>query len=128
VVLVGAVVLTLGGELPPVVTAGDVDEHAAPSAARATTHAASPARRRGIHRSVERDRFMLVAARFVIPVGTGGSPVPIHRDRDIPQPAPCRSPDDHDVLAGSGIEPDGDAGRAWPAAGGGGGGSDRRTR
>jgi hypothetical protein len=47
-----AVVVLVVGEVPPVDTLGD-EEHAAPSKARAKTHAATPARRRGIRRSGE---------------------------------------------------------------------------
>jgi len=70
-----AVVLVVVGELPPVDTLGDGEEHAAPSTARATTHAASPARRRGIRRSGEGDGFTLLEVKFVMTVSTGVSPV-----------------------------------------------------
>jgi hypothetical protein len=75
VVFVVATVLSVVGELPPVDTLGDGEEHAAPSNARATTHAASPARRRGIRRSGERDGFKVVEVRFVMTISTGGSPI-----------------------------------------------------
>jgi len=70
-----AVVLVVVAELPPVDTFGDVEEHAAPTKARATTHAASPARRRGIRRRGERDGFTLVEVKFVMTISTGRSPV-----------------------------------------------------
>ena len=53
VVVVGAIVLLLVGESLPVDTLGFDEEHAPASKARATTHAASAARRRGIRRSDE---------------------------------------------------------------------------
>jgi hypothetical protein len=51
------------------------EEHAPASTASATTHAASPARRREVCRSREWDGFTLVGVRFVMVLTTGGSPV-----------------------------------------------------
>lgn len=67
------------------------EEHAAPSRARATTHAANPARRRGIRRGREGYRFTLVGVRFIMTLTTGREPGSVHRDRDFPQPAPWHS-------------------------------------
>jgi hypothetical protein len=73
--LVGELVVgaSVVGESPPVVTLGE-EEHAAPSKARARTHAASPARRCVIRRSGECDGFTMVEVRFVMTTSCG-SPV-----------------------------------------------------
>ena len=60
------------------------EEHAAATTARATAHAANPARRRGIRRSGERDGFTLVGVRFVITLTTGRDPGSVHREQDLP--------------------------------------------
>ena len=74
-VVVAIVLVVVGESPPPVDTLGFDDEHAAPSKARATTHAASPARRRVIGRSGERDGANGVEVSFVMPISTAGSPV-----------------------------------------------------
>jgi len=74
VVLLGPVVLSVVGELPPVDTLGDAElPHAAPSMASANTHAASPARRRRLRRRGEWGGFKVVEMRFVITTTTDGS-------------------------------------------------------
>ena len=108
-VVVVAIVLVVVGESPPVDTLGFDEEHDAPNKARATTHAASPARRRRIRRSGEWDVSKVVDAMFVMTVGTGGSPVRFTRIEPAPQNA-GRSRMDRDrrarsVAEGKGFEP-----------------------
>jgi hypothetical protein len=71
VVLVPAVVLVVDLALPPVDTLGDdPDEHAAASAARAKTPAASAARERETRRGRERDWFDVVLVTFIMTLPT----------------------------------------------------------
>jgi hypothetical protein len=79
VVFVVELVAFVVGELPPVDTLGDV-EHAAPSKARATTHAASPARRRGIRREGEGEGegFVVFRMKFIMTLSTEPRPGSVH--------------------------------------------------
>ena len=81
-VVVSTVVLVVGESPPPPVdTLGFDDEHAAPIKARATTHAASPARRREIRRSGEWDGCTVVEVELVMTVSTASSPVRFTREK-----------------------------------------------
>jgi hypothetical protein len=62
-----------------------VEEHAAPSRARATTHAPSPALRRGMRPSGEEDGLAVVSLRFVIPLPTAPTSDSVHRVRCDPR-------------------------------------------
>jgi hypothetical protein len=71
VVVVTIVVVVVGeSELPPV-----DDEQAAPSRARPTTQATSPARKREVRRGVEWDGSEVAVVRFVMTRDTGRIPV-----------------------------------------------------
>jgi hypothetical protein len=76
VVVVTIVVVVVGeSELPPVDTLGFDDEQAAPSRARPTTQATSPARKREVRRGVEWDGSEVAVVRFVMTRDTGRIPV-----------------------------------------------------